>query len=147
MKVDIVVMKSGEYIPIELKYKTREIPSITIFRFGEELNNVQIVKNQSAQNEAKYAFWKDVRRIELLKQRFKAVSGGVALFLTNEDSYQTTPRAGAKSASHSIAEEFHSKRRDALKKTCQLFLSTTSTQLNGVVRWIKVSRVYSNMCF
>ena len=34
MKVDIVVVREGEYVPIELKYKTREIPGINIDRFG-----------------------------------------------------------------------------------------------------------------
>lgn len=92
MKVDIVVVKDGEYVPIELKYKTQEIPGINIDRFGEVLKGVQIVKNQSAQNEAKYAFWKDVRRIELLKERFSSIKSGVALFMTNDYSYQMSQK-------------------------------------------------------
>lgn len=114
MKVDIVVVREGEYVPIELKYKTREIPGINIDRFGEVVKGVQIVKNQSAQNEAKYAFWKDVRRLELLKNRYKAVPGGLALFLTNDPSYQNTPRLGTNSYTHSIESGRHDKKRAAL---------------------------------
>lgn len=124
MKVDIVIEKSGEYIPIELKYKTREIPGINIDRFGEVLKGVQIVKNQSAQNEAKYAFWKDVRRIELLKKRFpSAIKNGVVLFLTNDYSYQMPQKLmDAKSASHSVAEGSHFNERSALKESMPAFM-------------------------
>ncbi|MGM9801840.1 MAG: hypothetical protein ACI309_05975 [Candidatus Limisoma sp.] len=113
MKVDIVVEKDGEFIPIELKYKTKAINE-KISRFGEKLKQAEIVKDQSAHNIAKYAFWKDVRRIELLKKRFKAVPGGLALFLTNDPSYQSKPTKGTKSFSHSIEAGKHGKERGAL---------------------------------
>ncbi|MDD5870401.1 MAG: hypothetical protein PUC77_02800 [Bacteroidales bacterium] len=105
MRVDIVVEKDGKFIPIELKYKTKEIKK-DIPRFDEVLNGVAIIKNQGAQNEAKYGFWKDVRRIELLKKRFKAVPGGLALFLTNDPSYQNKTDEEAMSYSHSIANGY-----------------------------------------
>lgn len=113
MKVDIVVEKDGEFIPIELKYKTKAINE-KISRFGEKLKQAEIVKDQSAHNIAKYAFWKDVRRIELLKKRFKAVPGGLAIFLTNDPSYQSKPTKGTKSFSHSIERGKHAKERGAL---------------------------------
>ncbi|MGM9842074.1 MAG: hypothetical protein ACI31D_07730 [Candidatus Limisoma sp.] len=114
MKVDIVVEKDGEFIPIELKYKTKSIPDLQIPRFNEKIKDAEIIKDQSAQNLAKYAFWKDVRRIELLKKRFKAVPGGLALFLTNDPSYQSKPTKGTKSFSHSIEAGKHGKERGAL---------------------------------
>lgn len=114
MKVDIVVKKDDEFIPIELKYKTKSIPGLQIPRFNETLDGAEIIKDQSAQNLAKYAFWKDVRRIELLKKRFKAVPGGLAIFLTNDPSYQSKPTKGTKSFSHSIERGKHAKERGAL---------------------------------
>ena len=85
--IDIVVKKDKEYCLIELKYKTKEIASQKIDRFGESLGNETILKNQSAQNYGKYNFWKDVRRIELVTEKFKNVKGGLAIFLTNDQSY------------------------------------------------------------
>lgn len=129
MKVDIVVEKDGEFIPIELKYKTKAIgkkkttkkkttkaknTKQEIKRFGEILKNVVIIKDQSAQNLAKYDFWKDVRRIELLEKRFKAVTGGLAIFLTNDPSYQREPKENAMSYTHSIEGGDHGPVRNAL---------------------------------
>lgn len=126
MKVDIVVEKDGEFIPIELKYKTKAINE-KISRFGEKLKQAEIVKDQSAHNIAKYAFWKDVRRIELLKKRFKAVTGGVSLFLTNDPIYQIAPRPGTKSFTHSIANGKHSPKRESLDKYTEFTLNKEYT--------------------
>ena len=76
LKLDIVVSKNGEFIPVELKYKTvyveRQIP-----RFNQKLKEpVEVLKNQGAQDMGMYNFWKDVRRVELVKRRFKSVTGG-----------------------------------------------------------------------
>lgn len=85
--IDIVVRRGEEYIPIELKYKLKAI-SGRISRFGEKSpEDVSIVTNQAAQNLGRYAFWKDVRRIELVKKHYRAVNAGIAVFLTNDESY------------------------------------------------------------
>jgi len=85
--IDIVVRKGDEYVPIELKYKLKAI-SGSISRFGEKTKkDVPIVTNQSAQNLGRYAFWKDVKRIELVKKHYSNVKTGLAVFLTNDDSY------------------------------------------------------------
>ena len=129
MKVDIVVKKDDEFIPIELKYKTKAIGKAKtaktkkskaknakkdIERFGEVLKNVVIIKDQSAQNLAKYDFWKDVRRIELLEKRFKAVTGGLVLFMTNDPSYQREPKEHSLSYTDSIEGGEHGPVRKAL---------------------------------
>lgn len=87
LKLDIVVSKNGEFIPVELKYKTvyveRQIP-----RFNQKLKKpVEVLKNQGAQDMGMYNFWKDVRRVELVKRRFKSVTGGLAIFVTNDKAY------------------------------------------------------------
>ena len=85
--IDIVVRRGEDYIPIELKYKLKAI-SGRISRFGEKSpEDVPIVTNQAAQNLGRYAFWKDVRRIELVKKHYRAVNAGIAVFLTNDESY------------------------------------------------------------
>lgn len=86
LRLDIVVMKDGEYLPIELKYKTNTF-NRSISRFGEQLEGVEILKKQGAQNLACYDFWKDVKRIELVRKRFNAVKHGLAVFVTNDKSY------------------------------------------------------------
>lgn len=90
LKIDIVVSRYGEYCPIELKYKTKR-PSNQKqdIRFGEKLNSSSLIKNQGAQDLGRYGFWKDVYRIELLKNRFDTtIKGGVCVFLTNDQSYK-----------------------------------------------------------
>lgn len=85
--IDIVVRKGEEYIPIELKYKLKAV-SGRISRFGEKSpKEVAIVTNQAAQNLGRYAFWKDVKRIELVKKHYRSVDAGLAVFLTNDESY------------------------------------------------------------
>lgn len=87
LRLDIVVKKNGEYCPVELKYKTKNIER-QITRFDELLNKkITVMKNQGAQNLGMYDFWKDIHRIELVRKRFKRVNGGLAVFLTNDVLY------------------------------------------------------------
>ena len=94
ISIDLVVEKDDEFVPIELKYKTRSIDEPTlIYRFGNSLKVKQLIKDQSAQDIGRYAFWKDVKRLELLKERFENVVGGIAAFVTNDESYTTAPKS------------------------------------------------------
>ena len=87
LRLDIVVKKDGDYCPVELKYKTKKVER-KISRFGELLSDeVVVMKNQGAQDLGMYDFWKDVRRIELVRNRFKKVKNGLAVFVTNDVSY------------------------------------------------------------
>ena len=86
LRLDLVVHQGNEFLPVELKYKTRSI-SRRIERFGELLTEAAVVvKNQGAQDLGRYDFWKDVRRLELVRRRFAAVKNGLALFVTNDPS-------------------------------------------------------------
>lgn len=91
LRIDIVVYKNGEYLPIELKYPTalvrREIEC-----FDENLNPPEapfepILKHQGATDLVCYNFWKDVRRLEVLKKKFKKVKSGLAVLITNDRKY------------------------------------------------------------
>lgn len=108
--IDIVLEKKGEegslpmYIAIELKNKLKEVKlpeDISFLRFGQEpqhdlKSEIVLVKDQGAQDEGRYDFWKDVKRIELLTEAFPSnVIGGFSLFLTN-DSYYTQTNEGCK---------------------------------------------------
>lgn len=89
VRIDIVVEKNGKYIPIELKYKTEKVIG-KLCRFGEEFLNTRILKKQSAQNIGKYSFWKDIERVERIKENFKNVQSGFCVFITNDKSYTQT---------------------------------------------------------
>lgn len=91
--IDIVVEKDGEFLPIELKYKTAPLKK-NIFRFGEELQGVNVLKNQGARDLGAYDFWRDVNRIECLIKRFDNVKNGIVLFVTNDQGYWTLPKKG-----------------------------------------------------
>ena len=94
ISIDLVVEKDGEYVPVELKYKTCSLPDGSMInRFGEKICANKIVKNQSAQDLGRYGFWKDVKRLELLKYKYeKKITGGIVLFVTNDKSYTIQPK-------------------------------------------------------
>lgn len=108
LRIDIVVRKGSEYVPIELKYKTKGV-NRQISRFGIKLSkNVLVVKNQGAQNLGMYGFWKDVKRIELLRQRFDNIHNGLAVFVTNDEIYVKGSKESSDNYLMNISEGKHS---------------------------------------
>lgn len=91
--IDIVVEKDGEFLPIELKYKTAPLKK-NLDCFGEVLQGVDVLKNHGARDLGAYDFWRDVSRIECLMKRFGNVKNGIALFLTNDQGYWKLPKDG-----------------------------------------------------
>jgi len=96
IRIDIVVEKSNQFCPIELKYKTKlaEGEGNIIERFGEEIKT-ELLKNQAAQNINRYSFWKDVYRVERIKRNFSKVIAGFSIFMTNDESYMKTPKGAS----------------------------------------------------
>ena len=94
--IDIVVEKDGQFVPIELKYPTKDIWG-AFTRFGVAVTaKVPMLKNQGAQDIVRYNYWKDVRRIEALRQAYAAtIAGGLAVMVTNDPSYQKSPTSGS----------------------------------------------------
>ncbi len=107
LRLDIVVRKGEEYVPVELKYKTKKVEK-SFLRFEENIHNAVIMKNQGAQDIGRYDFWKDVRRVELVHKRFSQVIGGVAVFLTNDNSYLRMPKEQSIDYLFSMSEGKHS---------------------------------------
>lgn len=94
LRLDIVVRKGKEYLPIELKYKHKGDKDVgkTLRRFGEDINandgeTFEIMKSQHAHGRGLYGFWKDVRRLEIIRNRYRHVVGGLVVFLTNDHIY------------------------------------------------------------
>lgn len=74
---DIVIEVGNEYIPIELKFKTK-------FVKGHEYTN------QAAQNLGRYDFWTDVERIQNFNENTgKEFTKGYAILVTNDAVYST----------------------------------------------------------
>ena len=108
LRLDIVVKKGGEYCPVELKYKTKKVEK-QITRFDEVLHDkVVVMKNQGAQDLGMYDFWKDVRRVELVRNRFKSVKGGLAVFVTNDPFYTKKSRENSNNFLFNMDEGEHS---------------------------------------
>lgn len=108
LRLDIVVKKDGEYCPVELKYKTKKVER-QISRFDEILDDkVVVMKNQGAQDLGMYDFWKDVRRIELVRNRFAKVNGGLAIFVTNDALYTKASRPESNNYLLNMNEGMHS---------------------------------------
>ena len=107
LRLDIVVKKDDEYCPVELKYKTKKVER-KISRFDEDLtSNVVVMKNQGAQDLGMYDFWKDVRRVELVRNRFERVKGGLAVFVTNDEFYVRGSKKGSNNYLLNITEGEH----------------------------------------
>ena len=107
LRLDIVVKKDGEYCPVELKYKTKKVER-QITRFDEVMHDkVVVMKNQGAQDLGMYDFWKDVRRVELVRRRFAKVKGGLAVFVTNDPLYTKASRSTSNNYLFGMAEGAH----------------------------------------
>lgn len=91
LRIDIVVGDGVHYVPVELKFKTKYISEnkLTFERFGERVSGTDVMVTQGANNHGRYDFWKDVKRLELLNERFDYVAGGLAVFVTNDPYYET----------------------------------------------------------
>ena len=115
LRLDIVVKKDGEYCPVELKYKTKKVER-KIARFDEILEDkVVVMKNQGAQDLGMYDFWKDVRRVELVRNRFASVKGGLAVFLTNDEAYTKACRPTSNNNMLTMENGLHPKQKHWLK--------------------------------
>ena len=111
LRLDIVVKKNDEYCAVELKYKTKNIER-QITRFDELLNKkITVMKNQGAQNLGMYDFWKDVRRVELVRKRFKRVKCGLVVFVTNDESYIRGSKKSSNNYLLNMTEGIHSKQK------------------------------------
>ena len=120
LRLDIVVKKDGEFCPVELKYKTKKVER-KISRFDELLHDkVVVMKNQGAQDLGMYDFWKDVRRVELVRKRFDRVKGGLAVFVTNDSLYTKASKPASNNYLLNMNGEVHSriKHWQNLESTC-----------------------------
>jgi len=104
MRIDIVVSRQGKYIPVELKYTTRLVRRDAM-RFGIEVKQLEVMRNQGAHDNIRYNFWKDVRRVELVKKIFPTVDHGLVVFLTCDPAYTKAPRRDSSCAPFSMAGE------------------------------------------
>ena len=115
IRIDILVRKGKEFLPIELKYKTQPVKK-RLPRFGEQVSDeIEVMKNQGAQDIGKYDFWKDVRRIEIVRNRFKAIKNGLAVFVTNDPTYTRRGRETSNHIKFSMDEGTHDKQKHWLK--------------------------------
>ena len=91
MHIDIIVFISNEWIPIELKYKTKKSKKEKMTdQITQEGFNL---KNQGAKNIGCYLYLKDIERIERIKEAVKNnFKEGYAVFLTNDETYRNRPR-------------------------------------------------------
>ena len=107
IRLDLVVAYGDYFIPIELKYKTKKIEDHNITRFGELVNDVDIIKDQSAQDLGCYHFWKDVKRIEVVTHHYNRVLGGIALFVTNDSNYFGKKKSNAAYYNFRLSDDNH----------------------------------------
>ena len=106
LRMDVLVRKGKEFLPIELKYKTKSVRK-KLLRFGESVaEEVEVMKNQGAQDLGKYDFWKD----------FSSIKNGLAVFMTNDPMYLQRGREKSNHIELSMDEGSHGKEKHWLDK-------------------------------
>ena len=91
MHIDILVFISNKWIPIELKYKTKNSKKGALE--DKKTQEVFNLKNQGAKDINCYLYLKDIMRIESIKQEVKNnFEEGYAVFLTNDKTYLESPQ-------------------------------------------------------
>ena len=73
-----------EGIAIELKYKTRRLEL-------EQDDESFVLRDQSAQDQGRYDFLRDIQRLELMRSKLEQCRAGYAVLLTNDSSYWKVP--------------------------------------------------------
>lgn len=84
MHIDILVVENNQWIPIELKYKTKECCKTVD---GIVFN----LKNHAAKDVNCYNYLLDIQRIEQVKNNVNVFKKGFTFFITNELSYIGPP--------------------------------------------------------
>lgn len=101
MHIDILVFISNKWIPIELKYKTKNSKKEEEEMIDQITQEVFNLKNQGAKDISCYLYLKDIMRIESIKeQKIEIIKGqeknnfkeGYAVFLTNDKTYLESPQ-------------------------------------------------------
>ena len=150
LRLDIVVKKNDEYCPVELKYKTKKVER-KITRFDEMLSDdVVVMKSQGAQDLGMYDFWKDVRRVELVRNRFARVKGGLAVFLTNDEAYTKAGRPTSNNNMLTMENGPHPRQKHWLKPetTCARTHKNFEVEKEYYIEWhdMEIDNVKFHYC-
>lgn len=86
MHIDILVIIDEKWIPIELKYKTKE------FSYTDSDGCTYNLKEQSAHDCGCYDYIKDIQRIETIREKKDKFEKGYTIFITNDGLYKKGPR-------------------------------------------------------
>lgn len=95
MHIDILVIIDNDWIPIELKYKTKKIEK-------EIDNEIFNLKNQAASDQGCYAYLKDIQRIENIREYIKV---GYTVFITNDLVYVDGCKKGSNYEQFSLQDK------------------------------------------
>lgn len=148
LRLDVVVYNDNEFVPIELKYKTKAVEK-QLPRFQEDMT-IQVMKNQGAQDVGMYDFWKDVRRLEMVRNRFTHVTGGLAVFLTNDKAYQNDTKKSSNNYLFSMSNGIHHKQKhwQNMDSVCARNHMNFEVEKDYEIKWreIAVEGVKMNYC-
>lgn len=78
--IDIVLMLNEGQVPIELKYKTKDMVT-------QHSQEDYVLKNHGARDVGGYLFIKDISRLEDFKAHQMGFLNGFAIFITNDSAY------------------------------------------------------------
>jgi hypothetical protein len=133
MHIDILVIIDNEWIPIELKYKTKGCVKVVD---NEKYN----LKNQGAKDIGCYLYLKDIQRIEKIKDNINNFNKGYSIFLTNELSYTRSPKK-----SNTFYEQFSLGDNTTKKGILEWHLDTSSGTKKGIEKPIVKELLFNKM--
>lgn len=81
IRVDVVLKLNGQYIPIELKYRTKTAKVVDL------LGNEFYLKSHKAYDAARYGFAQDICRISNCVKSLSGAMHGYCIFATNDEYY------------------------------------------------------------
>jgi len=124
--VDLCLETRTQKIPVEIKYKTREVKN--------KVENF-VTKNQGAQDQARYDYVNDISRIENILHKYSQ-NFGITVMLTNDSSYWRPGRKGTKD------EKFRIHEGKVLSGNLDWKKNTSKGTKGGRIEEIKLRRSY-----
>lgn len=138
---DIVVQEGEQYFVIELKYKTKK-DEITY------KGNKYFLKNQAAQDLGRFDYLKDISRIEQWSQLNpnRKLSGGVAILLTNDQSYWDRSGVGCNYEEFALKEGLRIRAGKKNWKPGTTSASTGENRINGLTLTKDYDIIWEDYC-
>lgn len=127
--IDMMLEIGGKKVAIELKYRTKSVKK-------------ELYTNQSAQNNGKFNFFKDIKRLEILKNSKDddfGIEKGFAIFITNDHLYWNAAKEKTSVADFDLCDDKGIKKDTYDAKWRKSKNATVTISQSHTVEWFSPS--------